>query len=117
MTTGEDIYVQASSNGSTFTTIYTIKGDGTADANYVTIYNQDISSYASANSAIRFLTNGSVDPQDTVYIDKVTIRLLKYPQCFITKIASSSVPASYSATTIIQKTAVFANGGTWCFPI
>ena len=48
LTAGEDVLVQASSNGVAFTTIYTIAGNGTTDANYVTIYNQDITAYASA---------------------------------------------------------------------
>ena len=86
MAAGEDVLVQASSNGAAFTTIYTIAGNGATDANYVTVYNQDITSYASATSAIRFLTNNNVDDADTVYIDDVSIRFLKYPQCYITSI-------------------------------
>ena len=34
--------------------------NGNADADYVTVYNQDITSYATANTAIRFLTNDDV---------------------------------------------------------
>ena len=45
---GEDVSVQASTNGTAWTTIYTIAGDGNTDANYVTVYNQDITSYASS---------------------------------------------------------------------
>jgi hypothetical protein len=89
----EDIYVQVSSNGSSFTTLYTIDGDGNTDANYVTIFNQDISSYASANTTIRFLTNSFVDDGDTVYIGDVSIKYLKYPHYYITDISTSSIPA------------------------
>jgi hypothetical protein len=109
---GEDLHVQASFNGTAFTTIYTIAGTGTTDANYVTIYNQDISSYASANTAIRFLTDGSMDNDDSVYIDNVSIRYLKYPQCYITSINTASAPATYSLTTAGQKTVTINSGGT-----
>ena len=112
LTSGEDILVQASSNGTSFSTIYTISGDGTTDAGYVTVYNQDISSYSSATTAIRFLTNSSVDDADTVYIDDVSVRFLKYPQCYITKIDSLSVPAGYTATTATQKTMTINSGGS-----
>jgi len=112
LASGEDVLVQASSNGSTFTTIYTISGDGTTDANYVTVYNQDITSYASATSAIRFLTNNSVDDADTVYIDNISIRYLKYSQCYITQLASSSLPADYYTTTSTEKAKTFASGGS-----
>ena len=109
---GEDVLVQASSNGTAFTTIYTIAGTGATDANYVTIYNQDITSYASTTSAIRFLTNTNVDDADTVYIDNVSIRFLKYPQCYITNIAAASVPANYTLTTAGTKTVTINSGGT-----
>lgn len=109
---GSDILVQASSNGSTFTTIYTIAGDGNTDASYVTIYNQDITSYISGSTAIRFLTNNNVGDADTVYIDDVTIKYLKYPLCYITQLASSSVPANYYITTATQNTMSISSGGT-----
>ena len=109
---GENVLVQASSNGAAFTTIYTITGNGATDANYVTVYNQDITSYASATSAIRFLTNNTVDDADTVYIDNVSIRFLKYPQCYITSIDPSSVPVNYSLTTAGTRTVTINSGGT-----
>ncbi|MBC7946688.1 MAG: T9SS type A sorting domain-containing protein [Chitinophagaceae bacterium] len=112
LTTGKNILVQASSNGSTFTTIHTISGNGTADANYRTVFNQDISAYASTTTTIRFLTNGSVGDADTVYIDNVTIRYLKYPQCYVTSIAGTSVPANYALTTVGTKTISITSGGT-----
>ena len=113
LTAGEDVLVQASSNGVAFTTIYTIAGNGTTDANYVTVYNQDITAYASTNSTIRFLTNNNVDDADTVYIDNVSIKFLKYPQCYITRIDPASVPANYTLTTAGQN-AVTINGGGTC---
>ncbi|MGZ5221046.1 MAG: Ig-like domain-containing protein, partial [Chitinophagaceae bacterium] len=112
LTSGENVLVQASSNGAAFTTIYTIAGDGGTDANYVTIYNQDITAYASATSAIRFLTNGSVDDADTVYIDDVSIKFLKYPQCYITSVDAATIPVNYTLTTAGQKTMTINNGGT-----
>jgi Bacterial Ig domain/Secretion system C-terminal sorting domain len=109
---GEDVLVQASADGTNFSTIYTIAGDGTADANYVTVYNQDISSFANTNSAIRFLTNTNVDDGDTVYIGNVSIKYLKYPQCYITAVASSSVPSYYTMTTVSSKTMTINSGGS-----
>ncbi len=99
---GEDVIVQASSDGSTFGTVFTIAGDGTADANYVTIYNQDITLYANTTTYIRFLTNNLVDDGDTVYIDNVKVQFLRYPQCYITKLDVSSVPAYHHTTTLLQ---------------
>src|SRR5690606_18305978 len=93
---GENVYIQVSSNGTSFTTIYTISGNGNTDASPVMVYNLDISSFASANTTIRFLTNGSTDNDDIVFIDNVAIRFLKYPQCYITRIDPASVPANYS---------------------
>lgn len=111
LSSSESVFVQASSNGTNFTTIYTIDGGG-SDASYVTIYNQDITSYASANSAIRFLTNSQVDDNDTIYIDNVSIRYLKYPQCYITSVDTTSLPASYSVTTAKLKTVNIVSGGS-----
>ncbi|RYF45235.1 MAG: T9SS type A sorting domain-containing protein [Chitinophagaceae bacterium] len=107
----ESVFVQASSNGTAFTTIYTITGGG-SDANYVTIYNQDITSYASATSAIRFMTNSDVDDNDTIYIDNVSVRYLKYPQCYITRVDTLSLPTSYKVTTTSFKTVNIASGGS-----
>jgi hypothetical protein len=111
LTSGENIFVQVSTNGTSFTTIYTIAGDGSSDAGYVPIYNQNISAFASATTYIRFLTNGNVDEGDFVFIDDVTIRFLKYPQCYITKIDPASIPADYSLTTVGQHAMTAANSG------
>jgi len=102
LTAGEDIIVQASSNGSTFGTVFTIAGDGTADTSYVNIYNQDITAYAAATTYIRFLTNNNVDDQDTVYIDNVKIQYLTYPQCYITRLDPATVPPYHHTTTVLQ---------------
>ena len=112
LTAGRNIFVQASLNGATFNTIYTIAGNGTTDANYVTVYNQDISGYASSNTAIRFVTNNNVGDADTVYIDNVSVIYLKYPQCYITQLDAASVPATYYTTTAVQKAASINSGGT-----
>ena len=65
------------------------------------------------HSTIRFLTNNSVDDADTVYIDNVSIKFLKYPQCYITRIDPASVPSNYTLTTAGQN-AVTINGGGTC---
>ena len=75
LTSGHNIYVEASTNGSSWATIYTIAGDGNTDASYVTIYNQDISSYMATGTQIRFRTNNSLADADSVYIGSVTDQL------------------------------------------
>jgi hypothetical protein len=109
---GEDVLVQASSNGAAFTTIFTIAGNATTDASYVTVYNQDLISYASATTFIRFLTNNSVDDADTVYIDNVKIQFLKFSQCYVTKLDPSCVPANQYVSTVSQRATTFNSGGT-----
>ena len=113
LTDGRDVLVQAATSASsTFKTIYTIEGDGNVDANYVTIYNQDITTYAANSTAIRFLTNNNVGESDTVYIDNVSIRFLRYPQCYIAAVNTTSAPAGYTATTATAKTMTITAGGT-----
>lgn len=116
MTSGHNVIVQASADGSTFGTVFTIAGDGTTDANYVTVYNQDISAYASANTYIRFLTNNNVGDADTVYIDNVKVQYIKYPQCYITKVDPSTIPAIYHFTTPSQHALTATNGVTCLAP-
>ena len=113
LTAGEDVIVQASTNGSIFATVFTIAGNGSADANYVTIYNQDITAYASATTYIRFLTNNNVDDADTVYIDNVKIQFIRYPQCYLTQFGSATLPAYHYITTGTQH-AMTATGATTC---
>ncbi|MBC7873216.1 MAG: T9SS type A sorting domain-containing protein, partial [Ferruginibacter sp.] len=112
MTTGQDVLVQASSNGSTFTTIYTIAGDGTTDAGYITVFNQDILTYAGGSSAIRFVTNSAMSDNDSVYIGNVSVRYLRYNQCYITQLATSSIGLDYYTTSSIQRNTTFTSGGT-----
>ncbi len=112
MVAGHDVMVQVSTNGVAFTTIYTISGNGAVDANYTTIYNQDITSYAAAGTVIRFITNSAFLDSDTVYIDNVSLRFLKYPQCYITAVATASIPANYTLTTAGQRTVTFNAGGS-----
>jgi hypothetical protein len=99
---GEDVIVQASTNGATFGTIFTIPGDGNTDANYVDIYNQDITNYAGPNTYIRILTNNNMDDADTVYIDNIKIQYISYPQCYVTKLATASVPQYYHTTSVLE---------------
>ena len=114
LTAGHDVIVQASSNGSTFGTIFTIAGDGTTDAAYVNIYNQDITSYAAATTYIRFLTNANMLDADTVYIDNVKVQFLRYPQCYITRIDSTTIPINYNMTTTVARTLTASSSAT-CF--
>ncbi|MCC6584258.1 MAG: tandem-95 repeat protein, partial [Chitinophagales bacterium] len=116
LTAGEDIIVQASTNGSTFATIYTILGDGNTDANYVDVLNQDISAYTAATTYIRFLTNANVDEADSVFIDNVSIKYLKYPQCYIVKVDSASINSNYYLTTSSIKTFTAINAASCLSP-
>ena len=109
---GDVVYVQASTNGAAYTTIYTIAGNGTVDANYQMIYNQDISAYANTNTTIRFLTSSGMSDADSVYIDDVSVRYLKYPQCYITAVNTASAPSGYTLTTVGQRATTIAAGGT-----
>ena len=102
LTAGENVLVQASSNGATFATIFTIAGTGTTDPAYVNIYNQDITQYASAATYIRFLTIANVDDADTVYIDNVKVQFIRYPICYITRLDPTTVPAYHHTTTVLQ---------------
>ncbi len=102
LTAGKNVTVQASKDGTTFGTVFTIAGDGNTDANYVTIYNQDITQYAAATTYLRFLTNNAMGDADTVYIDNIKIQYLRYPQCYITRLDPASVPAFHHTTTILQ---------------
>lgn len=116
LTAGEDIIVQASSNGTAFGTVFTIAGDGATDAAYVNIYNQDISQYASASTYIRFLTNANVDNGDTVYIDNVKIQFIRYPVCYITRMDPASVPPYHHTTTLMQRNVTATSAQTCLSP-
>jgi len=108
----DTLFVQASPNGTTFTTIYAIKGDGTVDNAYMPVLNQDISTYLSATTYIRFLTNNNMTDNDSVYIDDVTIKYLNYPQYYITGTSASSIPTDASATTVQQKNMTITGSGS-----
>ncbi|HEY8690185.1 MAG TPA: Ig-like domain-containing protein [Chitinophagaceae bacterium] len=116
LSAGHDVYVQASSNGTTFTTIFTIQGNGTVDANYVDVYNQDISAYASSTFVLRFLTSSGMLFSDSVFIDNISIKFLKYPQCYIVKVPAWSVPSTYYMTTSNQSAITFAGSGNCTTP-
>ena len=118
LTVGHDVYVQMSSNGgSSFNTIFTIQGNGTVDAAYVNVYNQDISAYASGTTVLRFLTSSGGGLADSVFIDNISIKYLRYPQCYIVKVPSSSVPLGYYMTTANQSAVSFAGTGNCTSPV
>ncbi len=72
---GETLAIQASANGSTFTTLTTLSGTTSGT------FSQDISSYMSANTTIRFLKGGGnwSDSNDRAYIDNVLITATTTP--------------------------------------
>ena len=108
----DTIFVQVSTNGTAYTTIYTLTGNGTVDANYSTIYNQDISAYAATNSTIRFLSDNGMTDSDSVYIDNVSVIYLKYPQCYIAAVNPSTAQAGYTLTTVGSQPMTITSGGT-----
>ena len=116
MIVGHDLIVQASSDGTTFGTIFTIAGDGTRDPNYVTISNQDITNYAATTTYIRFLTNNNMVDGDSVYIDNISIHYIKYPECYITKTNSVMIPSTYHMTTPTQHSMTATSGITCLAP-
>jgi hypothetical protein len=111
---GEQVLFQASPNGTTWTTLFAINGDGFKDSIYHRVYNQDLSPYVGANTQIRFLTNNSVDEADSVYIDSIVIKFLKYPECYISKLTASSVPQFHYMTTPSSRTISISSAGG-CF--
>lgn len=116
LSSGEDIYVQVSTDGSAFTTIFTISGNGQQDNAYVNVFNQDISAYASSTTFIRFLTNANVDEGDFVFFDNILIKYLTYPQCYIARIDLTTIPAFSYVTTVGQYAFTAANAGTCLGP-
>ena len=114
---GRNVLVQASTDGITFTTIFTIAGNGTSDATYNDVFYQNLLPYASANTTIRFATNASMGNTDTVYIDNISIVYLKYPQCYIAKVDPTTVAVNYNFTTASQNAFTAVAGGTCIFPI
>lgn len=67
----EQVRVQVSKDGTNFTTVYTITGTGT-DASYQHA-SIDISSYASATTVVRIVSDNDLDADDIIYIDNVNI--------------------------------------------
>ncbi|HNF72608.1 MAG TPA: hypothetical protein PLP34_09350, partial [Chitinophagaceae bacterium] len=111
------IYVQASTDGSTFTYIDTIEGGGVVDASYQTVYNVNLSNFTSTGTTyIRFLTSSAMTTADSVYIDDIKVRYLKYPQCYIVQVDPNTVPANYNLSTASQYAITFTNDSTCSGP-
>ena len=75
MESGETLAIQASSDGSSYTTLTTITGTTTGS------FNQDISAYISANTTIRFIKGGGnwSASNDRAYIDDFIITATTSP--------------------------------------
>ena len=115
LTTGENIFVQLSNDGSTFNTVYTISGNGTSNASYVDVSNISINvaTYNASNKTfLRFATNANVDEGDFVFIDNVSIKFLQYDQCYMIGINPASLPANTSLTTATTQSFKFNTSGT-----
>ena len=108
-----------STNGSAFTTIYSITGNAAVDAAYINVTNLDVLAYASATSYIRFATgtNVSTTDADSFYIDNVSFKFLKYNQCYIVRLdTTTSVPALSYVTTAKQYAFTATSGATCMSP-
>ncbi len=115
LSTGEDILVQLSRDGSIYNTVFTIRGNGSASSDYVHISNIaiNVATYNSSNTTfIRFITNGNVDEGDHVFIDNVKLNFLQYDQCYMVAIDPASLPANTTLTTTGTFDFKFNNSGT-----
>ncbi|MFS4469421.1 hypothetical protein [Maribacter sp. 2210JD10-5] len=104
---GDDLDVQISTDGSSFSTIFTINGTGSNTSN---TFSTNITSFISANTTIRFInTNGDwLDSNDTVFIDDVQITAYAGPDLEVTKTVDDNIPAEGS--NIIYTLSVINNG-------
>jgi hypothetical protein len=115
LTTGENVFVQLSSDGSTFNTVYTISGNGTYNSSYVDVLNISINvaSYNIGNKTfLRFVTNGNVDEGDYVYVDNISIKFLQYNQCYMISLDPASIAANVLLTTGTTKAFTFSTSST-----
>jgi hypothetical protein len=114
--TGENIFVQLSSDGSTYNTIFTIPGNSSINTSYVDVSNISINaaSYNTNNKTfLRFVTNNNTDEGDFVFIDNVTMKMLQYNQCYMVGISPASLPANVSLTTAASR-AISFNSSAIC---
>lgn len=114
-TSGENIYVQLSNNGSTYNTIYTIAGNGIYNTSYTSISNISINTgtYNTNNKTyLRFATSNNMDEGDNVFIDDVTLRFLQYDQCYIVSLLPSSLPSNASLNSTANRQVNFINSAT-----
>lgn len=115
LSTGEDILVQLSRDGSTYNTIFTIRGNGSSNAGYVNVSNIAINTatYNTSNTTfLRFITNGNVDEGDHVFIDNVKLNFLQYDQCYLVTIDPATLPVNTTLTTSGSFDFKFNNAGT-----
>ncbi|HMO61776.1 MAG TPA: Ig-like domain-containing protein [Ferruginibacter sp.] len=115
LTTGENIFVQLSANGSTYNTIFTIPGNGTSNASYIPVYNLPIpvGTYNTNNRTyLRFTTSSNADEGDFVFIDNVSIKFLQYDQCYIVTMNPASLPSTAYPTGTLSRSINFNNAAT-----
>lgn len=112
----DSLKVQMSTNGTSYTTIYTITGNGAIDANYIDVSNLDIVAYASSTTYLRFATgtNTTQTDADSIYIDNVRINFLKYNQCFIVRLDTTSTVSAGSYVTTAKQYSMTAYSGATC---
>jgi Bacterial Ig domain/Secretion system C-terminal sorting domain len=115
LTAGEIIYVQLSNDGVTFTTVYTITGNGIFTSAYIDVPNVaiNVAAYNTNNKTyLRFATSNTTDEGDVVYIDNISIKFLQYDQCYLVALAPGSLPSNVSLTTPASRAFKFTASGT-----
>lgn len=115
LTTGENVFIQLSNNGSTYNTIYTISGNGTTDAAYVDVSNISINvgAYNTTNKTfLRIATSSNVDEGDHVFIDNISLKILQYDQCYMVGVNPASLPSNVTLTTAARRGFTFNTSGT-----
>ncbi len=120
LTAGEDVLLQLSKDGTTYNTIYTIAGNGVADAAYINISNVSINigTYSVNNKTyFRILTNGNVDEGDDVFIDNIVFKFLQYDQCYIITVDSAAFPLNSFLTNNVKQKVTFTSAGMCVQPI
>jgi len=103
---GESLSIQLSTNGIFYTTIGTLTGNQTS------FFTQDISSYISSNTNIRFAVEGTNWEQgEYVYIDNIEILAQDDITHFVIETDPATHPLAYSLTTDNVETAILLSTG------
>lgn len=103
---GESLSIQVSSDGTNFTTI------GIFTGNQSNAFTQNISSYISSNTTIRFLNESlNWENGEYTYLDDIIITAVNDISHFVVETAIATHPAGYFLTTDNTETAIILTAG------